>query len=330
MRFILSIDTEGDNQWDYGRELTTQNLRYIPRFQEFCDNFHIKPTYLVTSEVCQDGFAREIFRDYLLSFRAEVGAHLHSWTTPPFLGERGFRFNDSEHAYASELPLQLLNNKIKFLTDQIHESFGQRPQSFRSGRYGFNETVAGILIENSYLVDSSVTPYTDWSANKGISDLGGGPDFSGKTPVPFEYLSGESKLLEIPVTIIPTKFPLNKSTTLSQYYFKNVDNNLVLKGLRKFFYKDQPLWLRPFDWTTPGMFTEIVNEALRLKLPYIVMMFHSSELMAGCSIYRKDKESIEKLYDLLSVFFDYLAKIRIQSVTLTEAAKYFVSRDSNI
>jgi len=48
MRFILSIDTEGDNQWDYGRELTTENIRYIPRFQEFCDNYHIKPTPILS------------------------------------------------------------------------------------------------------------------------------------------------------------------------------------------------------------------------------------------------------------------------------------------
>jgi len=63
--------------------------------------------------------------------------------------------------------------------------------SFRSGRYGFNEAFANTLIEN-YLVDSSVTPYTDWSANKGISDFNGGPDFL-KNPCSFDYLSGERK-----------------------------------------------------------------------------------------------------------------------------------------
>ncbi len=322
MKFILTIDTEGDNQWDYGRELTTENIRFVPRFQDFCDRHKVKPTYLVTSEVCQDGFAREIFSEYLASGRAEMGAHLHSWTTPPFLDKKGFRFNDNEHPYASELPFQLLNEKIKYLTDEICASFGHRPLSFRSGRYGFNESVANVLIENSYLVDSSVTPYTNWSANKGISDLNGGPDFADKTPEHFEYFSGENKILEIPVSIIPTKFPLNRSVSLARYYFSNVDNNLLLKGLRRFFYKDQPVWLRPFEWTTINLFRDLVREALKLKLKYLVMMFHSSELMPGCSIYRKDEKSIEKLYDLLSEFFVFLKEVKVESVTLTEAARF--------
>jgi len=320
MKFILSIDTEGDNQWDYGRELTTENIRFVPRFQDFCSKHQIKPTYLVTSEVCHDGFAREIFREYQASGRAEVGAHLHSWTTPPFLDKKGFRFNDDEHPYASELPLQLLNDKIKSLTDEVGASFGQRPLSFRSGRYGFNESVARVLIENSYIVDSSVTPFINWSANKGISSLNGGPDFTDMTPGHFEYFSGEKRILEIPVSIYPTKFPLNTMTRLAGYYFRNVDDNLLLKGLRKFVFKDQPVWLRPFEWTSLDSFRDLVKEAYNQDMKYLVMMFHSSELMPGCSIYRKDEEAIEKLYDLLAGFFAYLKEKEIESVTLTEAA----------
>ena len=58
-----------------------------------------------------------------------------------------------------------------------------------------------------------------------------------------------------------------------------------------------------------------------LELPYVIMMFHSSELMPGCSIYRPDKDSIENLYDLLESFFILLQNKNIASVTLTEAAK---------
>jgi hypothetical protein len=52
-------------------------------------------------------------------------------------------------------------------------------------------------------------------------------------------------------------------------------------------------------------------------------MFHTSELMPGCSIYRTDKESVEKLYDLLEVFFITLQSRNIKSITLTEAAEDF-------
>ena len=139
MKFILTIDTEGDNQWDHGRELTVENIRFVPRFQDLCNKYQIKPTYLVTSEVCEDAFAKEIFTDYLLTDKAEIGAHLHSWTTPPFQDKDGYRYNDPNHAFATELSEDLLSEKIKNLTNQIEASFGKRPLSFRSGRFGFNE-----------------------------------------------------------------------------------------------------------------------------------------------------------------------------------------------
>ena len=321
MKFIITIDTEGDNQWDHGIALTTENIKFVPRFQNLCNKYQVKPTYLVTSEICVDPFAKEIFTDYLKAGKAEIGAHLHSWTTPPFLEKEGYQYNDVNHAFATELSEDLLIEKIKNLTNQIETSFGKRPLSFRSGRYGFNQRVARALADNSYIVDSSVTPYTSWNKYKGIEGGSGGPDFMDNNPLPYNYNFNNSRLLEIPVTILPTRFPLNKNNTLAKYYFRNVDNSIFLKIFRKLLYNNQPLWLRPHNWMTIGLFDEILNEARKIKLPYLVMMFHSSELMPGCSIYRTDENAIEQLYDLLERFFILLQKENIKSVTLTEAAK---------
>ena len=321
MKFILTIDTEADNQWVHGSELTTENIQFIPRFQKLCDKFLIKPTYLVTSEICNDSYAKKIFSEYLLFDRAEVGAHLHSWTTPPFLDKDGYKYNDTNHPYASELPESLLNQKIKYLTNQIETSFGQRPLSFRSGRFGFNENVAKVLCENSYLVDSSITPFINWASNKGFYDGKGGPDFTDKTPFPSRYSFSNHSLIEIPVTIIPTKFPFNRNWTIAKLYFKNIEKRSILNMSRKLFYKYQPLWLRPLEWMNINLFEELIDEAFKLKLPYIVMMFHSSELKPGCSIYRKDENSIEQLYDQLESFFNLLKEKNIFSIRLTEAAK---------
>jgi hypothetical protein len=321
LNFILTIDTEGDNQWDHGRELTVENIKFVPRFQDLCERFFIRPTYLVTSEVCEDNFAKEIFSEYLLKDKAEIGAHLHPWTTPPFQNKDGYRYNDTNHAFAYEFPEVLLVEKIKNLTDQIETSFGKRPLSFRSGRYGFNEDLARILADNSYLIDSSVTPYTSWSGQKGMPGGGGGPDFVDKTPFPYRYNFAAGSLLEIPVTILPTRFPLNRNKNIAENYFRNVDNNLLLRLFRKLFFSNQPLWLRPLQWMHIGLFDELLKESMNIKLPFIVMMFHSSELMPGGSIYRADKDSIEKLYDLLEHFFVLLHDKNIDSVTLSEAAK---------
>jgi len=321
MNFIISIDTEGDNQWDHGRDLTVENIRYVPRFQALCEDYGIKPTYLVTSEVCHDAYARDLFTGYISDGRAEIGAHLHSWSTPPFVDREGFKENDANHAFASELPFDLLNNKIANLTEQISGSFGKRPTSFRSGRYGFNENVARSLVANGYIVDSSVTPFVSWDGHKGIPGGNGGPDFIDSPAFPYQYPFPGGSITEIPITILPTRFPLTVSEKLAHHYFRNVDNSLALRGLRKLFFSDQPVWLRPAPGTDLDMLTRLVNVTIDIKLPFITMMFHSSELMPGCSKYRPDSDSVEELYRLLHSFFNLLSDRGITSATLTEAAQ---------
>lgn len=318
MNFILTIDTEADNQWDFGREITVKNIKYIKPFQALCEEYHVKPTYLVTSEVCSDEFAREFFSEVFSKGRCEIGAHLHSWTTPPFQDIDGYRYNDSCHAYATDLPTELLKEKVRNLTNHISNAFNVKPLSFRSGRYGFNKILAEILVENSYVVDSSVTPFVSWEDIHGIA---GGPDFINYPAYPFKYDFEKGSLIELPITILPTRFPFNRNRDLADFYFRNVDKNYFLRIIRKLLFKRQPLWLRPMSWMNLNLFEELVDEAIRIRLPYIVMMFHSSELMPGGSSYRKSEESIEELYNLLKEFFNMINIRKIDTITLTEAAK---------
>jgi hypothetical protein len=323
MKFILSIDTEADNQWDHGCELSVNNIRFIPRFQRLCEKYQIIPTYLVTSEVCDDSFAKVIFTDYISRNAAEVGSHLHSWSTPPFKDLDGFKYNDKWHAFATELPEVLLEEKISKLTSQIDSSFGKRPLSFRSGRYGFDETVAKILIKHSYLVDSSVTPFVNWTSHIGIPGYKGGPDFLDKTPYPYRYGYMSGSLIEIPISILPTIYPLNKYHKLARKYFKVVDNSYFLRLLRKLFFANQPLWLRPFEWMDISLFKKLIDEAIKIELPFIVMMFHSSELMPGGSKYRPDEAAIDRLYSQLEDLFILLNNYNIISISMTDAAKEY-------
>ena len=229
----------------------------------------------------------------------------------------GFKETGSEGAIVEER----IKEKIKNITDSIEVSFGQRPFSFRSGRFGFNENIARVLVENSYMVDSSVTPYINWYKHKGIPNGIGGPDYLNNTAFPCRYDFNEKSLLEIPITILPTKFPLNKNENIAQYYFSHLDTNILFKTLRKILFQNQPVWLRPYPFMNIKLYRELLNEAIKRDLPYIVMMFHSSELMPGCSKYRPDADSVEKLFEELQTLFSMLRSKNIRSVTLTEAAK---------
>ena len=51
MRLIITIDTEGDNQWDPSLPHSVENVRFIPRFQDLCERYRFPPTYLCTHDV---------------------------------------------------------------------------------------------------------------------------------------------------------------------------------------------------------------------------------------------------------------------------------------
>ena len=55
--FLITIDTEGDNLWSHHKNITTLNAKFIPRFQDLCESYGLKPTYLVNYELaCSDVF----------------------------------------------------------------------------------------------------------------------------------------------------------------------------------------------------------------------------------------------------------------------------------
>ena len=158
MRLAVTIDTEADDQWDHGRPVTTRNVEYWSPFQDLCERHDIVPTYLITTEIAENEHAQMLLTDWRRRGVAEVGAHLHAWTTPPFIDRPGLRYNDPIHAFASQLPSELLQEKTSNLTSQVAVACGARPTSHRSGRFGFDLRAAEILATEGYRVDSSITP----------------------------------------------------------------------------------------------------------------------------------------------------------------------------
>ena len=67
------------------------------------------------------------------------------------------------------------------------------------------------------------------------------------------------------------------------------------------------------------------GHAQQLDLPYVMLMFHSSELMPGGSPYNPDSKSIERLYSLFEALFGALASRRLEGATLAEFAQPYLS-----
>ena len=124
MKLLITIDTEADNQWARGDEIELKNVEYIPRFQELCDTYFFKPTYLITYEMATSERFIEKIGPYQTEGRAEIGAHLHPWANPPFIPLTN---NDIKyHPFPHEYPEELLREKLTVLTNTIEKNFEKR------------------------------------------------------------------------------------------------------------------------------------------------------------------------------------------------------------
>lgn len=321
VKFIITVDTEADNQWRRPTGISTENLRYLPHFQNLCAEFGFIPTYLVTHEAALDSFAAEQLGAWQAAGAAEVGAHLHPWTTPPLApGE-----DMTEHVYPSELSDDALRAKLTTLTRVITERFGRAPTSYRAGRWGLDSRQLALLAELGYVVDCSVTPKVSWRRQLGRRSGSGGPDFRSVPVAPYYphsadvRQSGEkSAVLEVPMTIVYTSHFVTEHSRWAQRLLTAPDSRLKQIAVRLLL---RPKWLRIFPNSTVADWSRIYRAAVRARLPALEFMIHSSELMPGGSPYAKDAAAVEKIYAQLTAMFHYFRQQGLPGVTLTGFAQ---------
>lgn len=311
--FIITIDTEGDNQWARPERVTTENARFLPRFQDVCEAYGFPPTYLVTYEMAVDQRFQEFGRSVLRRGAGEIGLHVHPWYSPPLNGPYDPR---APHLYLYELPDEVLHAKLTFLTNLLAEVFAVRPVSHRAGKWGFDERVARVLVDLGYRADCSVTPGISWRKVKGAVDGSGGPDYGGFPAAPYLLdledirRAGASPLLEVPVTVRST-YPL----PLERVH-RRIRGGLGGKILRKVLGSPYA-WLRPNGRNIEDLL-QLGEWGVRRRLPVLEFMLHSSELMPGGSPTFTTAEEIERMYAHLRMLFARLVAVGVQGMTLGE------------
>jgi hypothetical protein len=322
--FLFVVDTEGDNEWTQHRRLPpVRNLLALPRFQTLCDRYGVAPTYVVTWSVTTDPDAMAALCEWQKRGRAEVGTHLHPWTTPPY-GPC-----DDDNAFPSELPDDVLRDKLTALTRAIEAHTGRAPTAYRAGRFGLDGRTLRELARLGYVVDSSVTPRTSWRAYPGLRGGPGGPDFRAAPLAPYfpseedPARVGASPVLEIPLTIVDRTRPLPLPPGGALH--RAVQVPLADRALRALRLR-QRLWLRPTFESPRGMVAACA-EALREGVEVFNMMIHSSELFPNTSPYFADQRSIDALFDRIDRTFEAVfARWTPSPLTLTDAARCLMDR----
>lgn len=299
-KFLISIDTEGDNlwKWSVGKPISTENARYLPRFQELCEKYGFKPTYLTNHEMAKDQFFSEYFKSKSDKNLCEIGMHLHAWNCPPDFNLEIRNDVTAGAPFITEYPAEIINEKVCFLTELLKNTFETEIITHRSGRWATNQTYFEILNKNNYKIDCSVTPMINWTKAAGQSPGSWGTDYTDFKQSP--YFIKNTDILEIPVTI------------RENHRLKSLKNCGIKKSIKKLSEAKKgygPLWLRPKN--TKENLQDLLYLTDKIskesKTDYLMFMLHSSEFMPGGSPSFTDEESIELLYNNLDVLFKHIS-----------------------
>jgi len=316
---VVSVDTEEEGLWGGNYRVsgnTTRNLRGLARFQDCCERLSVPPTYLIDAPVIYDAEAIALMRRWQDAGRCEVGSHCHPWCNPPLATSAP----TSAETYLCNLPVEVQYEKLKWLTDRIADAVGRVPTSYRAGRYGFGPSSAGILEQLGYQVDSSVLPLHEYLSK-------GGPDFREASRHPFRYFGNDDErhLLEIPVTAGFTRHGYEWQRKLWIALRAKPWRRMRLAGVADYMGIGRRVKLSP-EGTRLNDLKRLIDTCYRDGLDTLVLMLHSSSLVAGLSPYATDAAQLDSFYTRLSQMIKHATiQYGYRPVTLTQCAAELTS-----
>lgn len=306
MKLIISLDVEEEGLFSgrYPRASGVTNVAELRRLEFIPREFGFPLTLLVSHLVAQDPAACEILARWRDLYRAEIGVHLHHWSTPPFAD-----LKLPEPVRAEKIPLALLRDKFGHLINQIKDSLGVRPTSFRMGRFDFGPKILDLLGEFGFRVDSSVVPLT----------LKGGKGYFLAPADPFLLTPA---LLEAPVTLVPVVPGLPR--TLARLA-PVLPGALGCRLLSWFKYVGaagiQPAWFPlPTMRLAAGLHRRRGGRVL-------TTFFHSSELQPGASRLFPTETAVTAFVAKIRAFFTWLVQSGpVEGVTYSELYQEYVKK----
>jgi len=306
---IVTIDTEEDMpRWCPEKVTSTDNINNLPFLHDFLRRYGVQPTYLVNQPVLENNDSLNIIKGLAVEGGCEIGAHLHSWNTPPLTKIE----KQGTATYLSGQEKDIKRAKLTYFTNLFHEKMGFFPTSYRAGRYGFCSDSVKILLDLGYQVDSSIAPLQDFSSD-------GGPCFKSFDAYPFWLSSIETgKILEVPISI---SLVHNLPKFFEKFYFQ-IPNWTKIKGVMHRLNLARLLWLRPTTYSTKEM-RQLADYLLDQKgVPVLNIMFHSSEVYPGATPYNRTENDVAMFYKRLGNIISYLVEEKsLKCRTLTGFAE---------
>lgn len=308
--FLISIDTEGDDQWSWvpGKEITTENSLFLPRFQELCEKYGFKPTYLTNYEMAKEDRFVNFFKPKAQKGLCEIGMHLHAWNCPPEHQLKNTKpVKEGQCPYLIEYTDDIMRQKIETMTGILSNVFELPITTHRAGRWAMDDRYFRLLEYYGYKVDCSVTPGVNWNNCPGSTFGSVGSDYTDESEKPHQVGS----ILEVPMTVRHLHRFAAKETGSAREFLGRLHGYISVK---------HELWLRPNGRNLDDM-RYLVDHCLKAGDGYIMFMIHSSELMPGGCWRFDTEEKIEKLYRDMDDLFSYISK-SYKGITIGEYGSY--------
>jgi hypothetical protein len=295
MRPLLTVvvDTEEEFDWTQpfsSANVATTHIRHQHRAHQIFEKYGLTPTYLVDFPVVHNEESRAVLRELAEGGHCSIGAHLHPWVNPPIE-----ETVDLRSSYPGNLPPSLERAKLARLTEEIAEGFGHRPIIYRAGRYGVGAATAGVLEELGYEIDTSVVPYSDFSAELG-------PDFGGCGQLPY-WFGTRRRLLEIPLTVGWAGLLADAGKPLHDLVQSPPLRKLRAPGLLARLGLFERIRLSPEGITFDEM-RRLTLALFRRGLRTFSLTYHSPSLDVGCTPYVRTSADLDRF---LSTIERYLA-----------------------
>lgn len=300
----VSLDVEEEGLFN-GRykccDLSLRNVAYLDRLEPLYEH-GIRPTLFCAHPVFA---SRECCRQ-LEKFRSrtEIGVHLHHWNTPPIANNIP-RSGELHSVPASDVPVQCLDAKLERLLREAENFLGERPVSFRMGRWDLHRELLPLLVRHGLLCDASVRPLHSHSRPEK------GPDHFGAPSDPYWIALPDARLLEIPLTVVPLFAPLAHIPGRFGWS-RQIRASLRHWGALALLPVQHPLWLMKFVTTL-----HVATGGRALSLTW-----HSSEMMPGGTPHLPDESSVDWFITKLSRYLDWLREsFNVKFATASELAE---------
>jgi hypothetical protein len=315
MQLALTIDVEEEGLFN-GRfpvdDPPLRNIAFLDRLDPIVSELDLRPTLLVSYHAARNARHRERILRLAGRWRAEIGAHLHPWNTPPLVN-----LPHRQPVPSELIPKDILSAKLATLWAALAD-MGVVPTSFRMGRFNLGPLLWSLLSGTTVSVDSSIAPMRRYY---------GGPDHLGAPTDPYypdpadPTRPGRSDILEVPVTILPI---LPGAGALLR---RMQSGRLLPRGWAEWTARNLASLPAQPAWT--GL--RRLKTACRLHRGRggrtVTVLVHSSELMPGGYPGHPGNEHVDAFLQRLQAFLFWLrTDLQAEPSTLTDLARRTAAR----